>query len=307
MVAPVTTAVLGADPASPRRPGRGPSSTSLLAWLVVVPFLAYVGTFLVYPTVLVLAGSFQDQDGAFTLANLADLTRGPYLRAFLRSVELSALTALLGAVFGGLLAWAVAAGRPDGPLRRVVVAASGVLAQFGGVPLAFAFLAAVGFQGLVTRFLRDSFGLDLFAGGAWLFELPGLALVYTFFQIPLMVIVFLPALDGLRPQWREAVASLGGSAWTYWRHVGGPVLLPAFLGSLLLLFANAFSAYATAAALVSQGSPIVPLQIRGFLTGEVLLGRENLGKALGLGMVVVVGVAMGLYALVQRRYARWRR
>lgn len=301
MVAPVATAAGGGAPAAPGRAGR-----TWLAWLVVVPFLAYVGTFLVYPTALVLAGAFQDSSGGFTLDNLAALTKGVYLRAFLRSVELSALTAVLGAVFGALLSWAVASGKPEGLPRRVVVAGAGVLAQFGGVPLAFAFLATVGFQGFVTRFLREWFGVDLFASGAWLFELPGLTLVYTFFQIPLMVIVFLPALDGLRPQWREAVDSLGGSAWTYWRHVGGPILLPAFLGALLLLFANAFSAYATAAALVSQGSPIVPLQIRGALTGEVLLGQENLGKALGLGMVVVVAVAMGLYALLQRRFARWQ-
>lgn len=302
-VAPASTSAGGS--ANGGAPGRE-ARTSLLSWLVVVPFLAYVGVFLLYPTALVLGGAFQDADGAFTLANLTDLTRGVYLRAFLRSMELSALTAVIGAVFGALLSWAVASGKPEGLLRRVVVAASGVLAQFGGVPLAFAFLATVGFQGFVTQFLRDHFGIDLFAGSAWLFDLPGLSLVYTFFQIPLMVIVFLPALDGLRPQWREAVESLGGSAWTYWRHVGGPILFSPFLGALLLLFANAFSAYATAAALVSQGSPIVPLQIRGFLTGEVVLGQENLGKALGLGMVVVVSLAMGLYAVLQRRTSRWR-
>ena len=132
-------------------------------------------------------------------------------------------------------------------------------------------------------------------------------LVYTYFQVPLMVIVFLPALDGLKPQWREAARSLGGSAWTYWRRVAGPVLAPAFFGSMLLLFANAFSAYATAAALVSQGAPIVPLQIRNLQTSEVLLGQQNLGRALGLGMVVVVGVVMALYALLQRRTTRWLR
>jgi putative spermidine/putrescine transport system permease protein len=213
----------------------------------------------------------------------------------------------VGAVLGALLAWAVSTGPPDGMLRRVVTSASGVLAQFGGVTLAFAFLATVGFEGLVTKYLRDNVGIDLFAGSAWLFDLPGLTLVYTFFQIPLMVIVFLPALDGLRPQWREANASLGGTSWTFWRHVGGPILTPPFLGALLLLFANAFSAYATAAALVSQGSPIVPLQIRGFLTGEVVLGQENLGKALGLGMVIVVSIAMGVNVLLQRRVAKWVR
>jgi putative spermidine/putrescine transport system permease protein len=187
----------------------------------------------------------------------------------------------------------------------VVTSACGVLAQFGGVTLAFAFIATIGLSGFVTVFLRDQLGVDIYSGGVWLFDLPGLAVVYTYFQIPLMVIVFLPALDGIRPQWREATSSLGGSAWQYWRRVAMPLLAPAFLGSTLLLFANAFSAYATAAALVSQGSPIIPLQIRSALTSEVVLGQQNLGKAMALGMVVVVAVVMALYAILQRRTSRW--
>jgi len=222
-----------------------------------------------------------------------------------RSIELSAITAVIGAVVGAVLAWAVVGGRPDGFLRRTVTAAAGVLAQFGGVTLAFAFLATVGAEGLVTVALQDHLGVDL--SGTWVFELTGLALVYSYFQIPLMVLVFLPALDGLRPQWSEAARSLGGSPWTYLRLVAGPLLAPAFLGSMLLLFANAFSAYATAAALVSQGASIVPLQIRALQTGEVVLGQQNVGKALGLGMVVVVAVVLALYALLQRRTSRWLR
>lgn len=276
-------------------------------YLAVAPFAVYVAVFLLWPTYIVLSGAFTDDHGRPTTANIATILGSTDLAAFGRSVELSAATAVIGAVFGGLLAWAVVSGRPEGVLRRVVVSASSVLAQFGGVTLAFAFIATVGFEGLVTVFFRDDLGVDLFAGGAWLFGMPGLILVYSYFQIPLMVIVFLPALDGLRRQWREAAESLGGGAWTYWRYVAGPILAPAFLGCLLLLFANAFSSYATAAALVSQGSPIVPLRIRGFLTGEVVLGQANLGKALGLGMVVVVAVVMALYTLLQRRTARWLR
>ncbi|MEU4692865.1 ABC transporter permease subunit [Actinoplanes sp. NPDC023714] len=210
--------------------------------------------------------------------------------------------ALLGTV--PFFAYALVTTRPDGVLRRVVTAAAGVLAQFGGVTLAFAFLATIGLSGFLTLWLSEH-GVDLYAGGVWLFELPGLTLVYTYFQIPLTVIVFLPALDGIRPQWREAAESLGGTTWQYWTRVAGPLLAPAFLGSTLLLFANAFSAYATAAALVSQGSPIVPLQIRGALTSEVVLGQANLGKAMALGMVIVVAVVMTLYSLLQRRTARW--
>jgi putative spermidine/putrescine transport system permease protein len=279
----------------------------VVPYLAIAPFLVYVTVFLLYPTLIVVAGAFTDESNRLTGSTMRVLTESVYLRAFARSIELSAVTAAAGAVLGALLAWAVWSGPREGPLRRGVTAAAGVLAQFGGVTLAFAFIATIGLSGVLTTFLHDHLGIDLFAGGVWLFDMPGLMLVYVYFQIPLMVLVFLPALDGLRPQWREAVESLGGSGWAYWRHVAGPVLLPAFSGAVLLLFANAFSAYATAAALVSQGSPIVPLKIRGFLTSEVILGQQNLGKALGFGMIVVVAVVMTLYALLQRRAARWLR
>ncbi len=288
------------SPVIPRARGWAP-------YLGLVPFLAYVGTFLVYPTLLVVVGAFAGDDGGPTLANVRRLADDVHVEAFVRSVQLSLVTALIGAVGGAVVAYAVATASARSWLRRGVLSAAGVLAQFGGVTLAFAFIATIGFTGLVTVFLRDAFGIDLFAGGAWLFDMPGLVLVYSYFQIPLMVLVFLPAVDGLRPQWREATASLGGTSWHFWRHVGGPLLAPAFLGSTLLLFANAFSAYATAAALVSQGSPIVPLQIRTYFTSEVVLGRQGLGSALGLGMVVVVALVMTAYALLQRRTARWLR
>lgn len=289
-----------------RRLAPGPWSLRRLApSLGLIPFTAFVVLFLAIPTLVVVIGSLLGPTNAPTLDNLRALTDPTVLAAFRRSIVLSASTAVVGAVLGALLAHAVSTARPDGLLRRSVTAASGVLAQFGGVTLAFAFVATVGLQGLVTVFAQDTLGFDLFSGGVWLFELPGLVLVYTYFQVPLMLIVFLPALDGLKPQWREASDSLGGSTWQYWRHVAGPLLLPSFLGSALLLFANAFSAYATAAALVSQGAPIVPLQIRAALTSEVLLGRADLGKALALGMVVVVAVVMTAYALLQRRTSRW--
>jgi putative spermidine/putrescine transport system permease protein len=272
--------------------------------LGTVPFFAYVAVFLVVPTLVVVVGAFTG-DGGFTWSNLAALGEPDVLTAFGRSILLSAVTAVLGAVLGAVLAYALVTARRGGLLRRIVTAASGVLAQFGGVTLAFAFVATLGLSGFVTVFLREHLGTDLYANGVWLFELPGLILVYTYFQVPLMVIVFLPALDGIRPQWREATESLGGSTWHYWSRVAGPLLAPAFLGSTLLLFANAFSAYATAAALISQGNPIVPLRIRGALTSEVVLGQQNLGKAMALGMVVVVAVVMTLYAWLQRRTARW--
>ena len=283
----------------------------------LLPFAALVVLFLVVPTAIVVVGALTGPEGGFSLAGLAAFGDPTVLAAFGRSALLAGSTAVIGAVAGSLIAYVVArpgaagsvgGGRPGAgsAVRQVVTSASGVLAQFGGVALAFAFIATLGVSGVVTLAL-DRVGVDIFASGVWLFAMPGLVLVYTFFQVPLMVIVFLPALDGVKPTWREATTTLGGSTWQYWRHVGGPLLAPAFTSATLLLFANGMSAYATAAALVSQGSPIVPLQIRAALTSEVLLGRADLGKTLALGMVVVVVVVMLAQQRLQARSARWTR
>jgi putative spermidine/putrescine transport system permease protein len=275
-------------------------------YLALLPFHLYVGLFLILPTLIVAIGAVTTADGQPTLDNISRLFADTvFIDAFVKSIQLAVGTAIGGAIFGGLLAWAVVRGDPNGLLRQVVIAASGVLAQFGGVMLAFAFLATFGFNGLATLFLRDVLHVDLLTDASWIYSLAGLAVVYTYFQIPLMVIVFLPSLDGVRQEWYDASASLGGSSWSFWRHVGGPILAPAFLGALLLLFTNAFSAYATAAALISQGSSLVTLQIAGALTSEVVPGQENVGKALALGMIVVVSIVMLAYALIQRRASRW--
>lgn len=276
-----------------------------LTWLGAVPFLAYVGLFLLLPTAVVIAGSFAGQ-GGLTLSNFGELKQQYLIHSLVNSVVLSAASAVVGAIAGALLAYAVATGNPRGTLRRIVSSACGVLAQFGGVTLAFAFIATIGGVGFVTVFLQQR-GIDIYASGVWLYELTGLVLVYTYFQIPLMVLVFLPALDGIRPQWREATESLGGGTWHYWRYVAGPLLAPAFLGATLLLFANAFSAYATAAALITQGGIIVPLQISNFLTSETGRAQPGLAKALALEMIVIVATVTVLYALLQRRTSRWLR
>ncbi len=271
--------------------------------LPLVPFGAFITVFLIIPTVTVIVSAFF-LDGVFSLQRIGLLFSGTALAALGKSVLLSASTAVIGAVLGAVLAWLVVTSAATSPMRRVVLSLCSVLAQFGGVALAFAFLATIGLNGVLTVWVSDRFGFNL-AGDGWLYSMPGLVLVYTYFQIPLMVIVFTPALEGLRSEWREAAVSLGASRWAYWREVGFPLLTPAFLGSALLLFANAFAAYATAAALVSQGSPILPLLIRAALTSEVVLGQSGFAYALALEMVVVVAVVMLAYNVLVRRTSRW--
>ena len=278
--------------ARPSRAGRRPSVPS---WIGTVPFFGYVGIFLLLPTGIVVWDAFKNPAGKFTLSGLTALGNAQVRGFFIGSFKLSLISALVGAVGGAILAYAIASGNPDGVIRRLYLSASGVLAQFGGVTLAFAFLVLLGPAGLLLH-------------ASWYYSFPwGITLIYAYFQIPLMVLVFLPAIDGVRIQWREASESLGSSAWQYWRYVGGPLLLPAFLGALLLLFANALSAFATIQAWEDQIAYTVPQQISTSMSSEVGLANINYADALALGMVVLVAIVMTGYALMQRRAARWLR
>lgn len=279
----------------------------MLSALGAVPFFLYIAVFLLLPIVVLAVEAFRVTDPltfeeSWSAANLGTVSEGVYRRAYVGSLQLSAIAAVLSAVLG--LALAVAVLRARGQLlRRLVLTASGVLANFGGIPLAFAFLATIGTAGVVTALLTDTLGIGL--GGFKLASMTGLALVYLYFLIPLMVLTIIPALEALRPQWREAADNLGATGWQYWRYVGGPVLAPPVIGATMLLFASAFAAYATARALVGSSIPLVTLQIADALSSNVVVGAENLGKALALGMVVLVGLVMIFYAWVQRRTQRW--
>jgi putative spermidine/putrescine transport system permease protein len=266
-----------------------------LARFGALPFLAYAGVFLLLPTGIVIWNAFQGNVGGLTLSNITALNTGPVRSAFKGSLELSLISSVVGAALGAILAYAVASGNPDGLVRRLYLAGSGVLAQFGGVTLAFAFLATIGPAGFLLH-------PNWYSSFPW-----GIALIYCYFQIPLMVLVFLPAIDGLKVQWREAAENLGGSTWQYWRYVGGPLLTPAFTGAALLLFANALSAFATIEAWENQIPYVVPQSISGSLISEVGLANAHEGDALALGMIVMVIFVMTGYFLLQRRAARWQR
>jgi putative spermidine/putrescine transport system permease protein len=285
----ITTTKTGARPSWA---GRRPPTP---AWIGTVPFFAYVGVFLLWPTGIVVVDALKNPNGAWAFSNISELGNSQIRGYFIGSLKLCLISSVAGAVLGAILAYAVASGDPDGTVRRLYIAVSGVLAQFGGVTLAFAFLVTIGPVGLLFH-------------ASWYFEFPwGIGLIYTYFQIPLMVLVFLPAIDGLKVQWREASENLGASAWQYWRHVGAPLLAPAFLGGTLLLFANALSAFATIQAWENQIAYIVPQQISTALSSEVGLNNVNEADLLALGMVILVAIVMTGYALLQRRAARWLR
>ncbi len=274
------------------------------AWVGVAPFFVFAAMFLIAPTAGLLIGAFQDRGGAFTLANFWRLGQPSIRLSYGLSLEISAASAALGALLGlGLALAALSAGLPRW-VRPTLMTFSGVASNFAGVPLAFAFMATLGRLGLVTVLLRN-LGLDLYAAGFSILTFWGLTITYLYFQIPLMVLVITPAIDGLRREWAEAAQSLGASSWQYWRMVALPILMPSALGATALLFANAFGAIATAYALTGSSFNIAPILLYAQIRGDVL-HDPNLGYAMAVGMLAITGLTNLAYLALRRRSERGR-
>ncbi|WP_412049136.1 MULTISPECIES: ABC transporter permease [unclassified Hoeflea] len=276
-----------------------------LHWLGLAPFAAFVILFLIMPTMYIVIGAFRSADGGFTLDNVIGLNTASIRSAYWVSIKISLASSSLGCLIGFCMAAAMTLGGLPKFVRGPLLTFSGVASNFAGVPLAFAFLATLGPIGLVTVFLKTNFGLDLRLLGFNILSFWGLTITYLFFQIPLMILIITPALDGLKREWREAAAILGATGPQYWRMVAFPILFPSILGTMALLFANSFGAVATAIALTGSSLNIVPILLFAQIRGDVL-GDPYLGYALAFGMIVVTGIANTIYIVLRARSERWQ-
>lgn len=283
-----------------------PSPNKWLTWLGVMPFFVFTLFFIFLPSASLLVGSFQNNEGQFTLQNFAGLLTPSVISAYWVSIRISVVTALCGGLLGFFLSYAVTLGGLPQWVRSALLTFSSVASNFAGVPLAFAFIATLGRTGLVTALLKAWLGLDLYAQGFSVYSFWGLSLTYLYFQFPLMVLVITPALDGLKREWREAAENLGASDWVYWLRVALPILTPSILGAMILLFGNSFGAYATALSLTGGFLNLITILIGSQIKGDVLL-NPGLGYALAIGMVFIMAITTALYYLLRRRSERWLR
>ncbi|MBZ9821876.1 ABC transporter permease subunit [Mesorhizobium sp. CA14] len=273
-------------------------------WLGVTPFFIFAVMFLILPTLYLMLGAFQNEAGEFTFANIVALFSANIVAAYWISIKVSLASSLIGAFAGLAIAIAIVRGGLPDWIRSATLTFSGVASNFAGVPLAFAFIATLGRLGLVTVLLNTLVGLNLYAHGFNLLSFWGLTITYVYFQIPLMVVIIVPAIDGLKREWGEAAATLGATQAQYWRMVVIPVLWPSFLGTVILLFANAFGAIATAYALTGSSLNIVPILLYAQIRGDVL-HNAHLGYAIAFGMIFITGLANIFYIWFRTRSERW--
>ncbi|GHO91848.1 ABC transporter [Reticulibacter mediterranei] len=278
---------------------------SFLNWLGLVPFLLFCLLFEILPALVIIQDSFADDRGEATIDNYQRmLSQASTLRAFQTSIFLSLVTAFLGALFGFLAAYGVYKLK-TGWLRNFLIGFSSLAANFAGVPLAYAFISTLGVTGFVTILLHNWLHINLYDLGFSLYTFWGLVLVYTYFQLPLMVLVTIPALNALKPEWREAATNLGASTFLYWWRIALPVLLPSLIAGVMLLFANSFGAYASAYALAQGNINLVTILISFVVAGNVDMDT-GLGNALSVGMMLVLLATVIVYFTMLRRVSLWQ-
>jgi putative spermidine/putrescine transport system permease protein len=266
----------------------------LFALLCLLPFALFFFAFQLAPLLWVMINSVRTGDG-WGLANFSEIFDSPfYLQAIRYSLEISVWSSLIGLFIAVLGSYSLR--QVDSRLRDFVMAFANMTSNFAGVPLAFAFIIILGFNGAITLLLKQAGLIQDFN----LYSKTGLIILYTYFQIPLGVMLLYPAFDALREDWRESAALLGASQWAFWRYIGIPVLTPALLGTFVILLANALGAYATVYSLTTGNFNVVPIRIAGLVSGDVFLD-PNMASALAMVLVGLMSIITLAHQWLLRR------
>ncbi|CAN7301713.1 ABC transporter permease [Pseudomonas umsongensis] len=266
-----------------------------LAALCLIPFALFFFVFQLAPLFWVMINSLQSEEFGWGLANFTKIFNSKfYLQAIRYSLEISFWSSVFGILIAVLGAYSLR--RVDSRLRNFVNAFANMTSNFSGVPLAFAFIILLGFNGSFTIMLKQAGLIQDFN----LYSKTGLIILYTYFQIPLGVLLLYPAFDALREDWRESAALLGANGWQFWRHIGLPVLTPALLGTFVILLANALGAYATVYALTTGNFNVLTIRIAAMVSGDISLD-PNLASALAVVLVALMTLVTIVHQLLLKR------
>jgi len=276
--------------------GKSKRYGSWLAWIGLLPLFLFAFSFQMIPIITLLRSSLITKQG-ISFEYYQRAFSHVIIESFINSIKLSGITALLGVILGSIVALAIISS-PRKFIRDWLTALSNVTTNFGGAPLAFAFIITLGSTGVITLILK-AVGVNLYPEFR-IYSISGLAIAYLYFQLPLMILLIAPSLLGLKQEWWEAAINLGANSFQFWLHIGLPILAPALLGSFLLLFANSFGAYATAWTLTGPDVNLVTVQIASLIRGEVQLEPE-LADALAIISLCIMSLCVGGYIWVSSK------
>ncbi|MBY5970223.1 ABC transporter permease [Halomonas denitrificans] len=269
----------------------------LPAWLWLVPFAVIFTAFQLAPMAWVAISAF-NVNGDWGLGHFQEIAQSAFFRqAIWKSLTISLVSSAMGLIIATVTCHALMRSGPR--LRRAMIAFTNMTSNFAGVPLAFAFIILLGANGVLTLALQQLGIIE----DVRLYSTGGLIVIYTWFQIPLGILLLFPAFSGLKAEWRDAAHLLGAGRIAYWQRIGLPVLWPALAGTFTVLFANAMGAYATVYALVNTSYNLMTIRIANLVAGDLFL-EPNLASALALVLVVLLVLVTLVQQWLLRRSAQ---
>lgn len=274
---------------------------NLGAGIALAPFVVFIVLFEAIPVVVLILGSIGWLDHPTLKYLTAVFTQPVYRQSVTNTLVVSAISSIIGAIAGTAIGYGLTATR-HARIRGGLIALANVTANSGGITLAFAFITVIGITGGLTIALKIV-GVDLYSFFS-LYSMWGLVIVYIYFQVPLMIVLTLPAFGALRLEWREASSTLGGTSVDFWRRVGVPILTPAIIAGTVLLFASAMGAFATALALMGGQANVMTTQVTVLRQGEVIFNPSQ-ADAVAVALLVFVAVAVIAYHVIEGRTLRW--
>ncbi|MFI9558340.1 ABC transporter permease [Nonomuraea endophytica] len=275
----------------------------LTRWGPALPLLLFTTATLVLPAIMLVYESFALPAGGLGFEHITKVASNPVDRqAIGGSLALGVVQATLATAIGAPAAWLITRMRLGG--RAFWLSLMNVASNFAGIGLAFGFVALIGSTGMLTLILKALLGIEgnpFPSTGSF----NGMNLVYLYFNVPMFVLLTLPALSVLKNDWQEAAEVCKATRWQFWRYVGIPVLSPFVIAGWLLVFTWTIGVYAVAYAVAaSPGSQkLITLQIGTTLETSVF----GLGRAAVLSvllMILAIGATV-LYRLCLKRAARW--
>lgn len=297
------SAGIPAAPPPPKaaRPSR--VARALGDWLPALPLILVAGTLLLAPCFVMIRASFADATGSgFTVGNWTGVFNSRTARAAIgNSLLLGFTVATIALLVGAPLAWILS--RMARGSRSLYLGLLNVAANFSGIGIGFAFVAALGTYGMVTLMVR-SLGLDVTPPAANSFW--GLVLAYEYTNVPMFVLFSLPAMALIREEWWEAAQVCSASRFQFWRHVGWPVLRPFLLASWLLIFTWSVGMYGTPVALMGESPaayPLITIDMSRTLQGS-LFGSQRM-PVMAVILMVFAMASLLLFRLFTRRGLKW--
>jgi iron(III) transport system permease protein len=214
--------------------------------LTGIVLFVLLGVFLVWPIVTVLAMSLWGPDGA-TLQFYRRFFTAYYYRSFLNTLLLGVLTTAVCITAGFCIAYLTTRGprRLRAPLKWIT------LLPLIAPPYIFALA-------LIMLFGRSGFVSRLFGLEIDIFGFPGVVLAQTLAFLPLAYLMIQNMLSSLDPGLEDSASNLGASEGTILRTIVLPMLVPAFLKGMLIVYVMAVAEFGNVAILAGRTAFLAP-------------------------------------------------